>query len=1287
MNESDIKTVWEKTLGQSEEHWSTLSAGATYKPADEQLPDTLSGQTLPSATLSGGDTVSDGTVSDGGTLIGDGIAQMSGGATDTAQYDILSEIGRGGMGVIYRARQGSLRRDVAIKQIIPEQANANAQGKFVSEALVTGVLDHPNIVPVHELGQTADGNVFLSMKLVGGTEWKDLLHPKTDDEKGKAAEHDEQSHISILLNVCNAIAFAHSKGIVHRDLKPENVMVGEFGEVLVMDWGIAVDISEQRNDDARAQHKSTVKGPSGTPSYMPPELAEGRGSDIGPWTDVYLLGAILHEVLTGAPPHLGNNLMAVLLAASKSEPKSYLASVPAGLQAICHKAMARSIQDRYQSIEALRAAIEEYVQHRESMLITDKADKELTALPTAISTENRNDIYGRYAKVVARYEQALELWSANGSAEMGVDKAREAYARLALAGGDLGLAAAQAAPLSNNALQAEIAKTQESRRKAAAAVKRMRLGLIVAVVLIMLGLGIGISLIIHEQSKTAAERDKAVQAEQDAQQQKTEAEKQRDIAHQARAAETEQRQEVERRLVGASAGAVLSLARGAQQDALLEELEDLCARTGTGALLPALLRGECAANGNIPKLVIPRGDSAATSFIRRWSDDGRYRQEFHNGNEEWVFNNALPVPGVLVEKNTQTFFHEAVAWAETSWDWGPVGGGAVPDSSPFTLHSFMDGTAHSFLDILFKEEELYAVSVPSQLDRIVKADIAGNPPRVVVVEDTTVDDQSEDLGMSFFAYHVTDNDEEALRLRRSWEWIDAPLISHAWLSDDGRWGGVLFARYDDSDPDGYEELSLLSGQSMQVFPADRPLFESWPVPRPNALVDDGGTQISFPVCGAIDETGLIIAIAHGPHLTIQDRMTGVVLTEVQLPEIISDMSFDADGGRLFLGLGDPNNVTRYVQTGFAEDEYMPIAQRLPAAPGATDRVSIPCWDGLSGTIHTLGAGGRPAVAVHYTKDALYVGGDGFLSACSEIDGGVSREYSTQSDFGRVVRSIDVSADGSLLAYAASAADAELQLAAAVLQGFHISKQSEWGIIDTASAEHTEKGSHQQAWTTDIEISGNNRALIRDEQAVTLLALGTQPQSIFQGAAQATTLLGDLPLVVSKGLIGLHDPLSGVRLGTIAKDLQDVLKPVTGFDKIIAGSHSYSSRNGHYFMITTAKYCTVLDVQDAIIDDERAQAAQQAYDVIRTNSTDPQALSTLFHWYKDLRMYALADEVHRWCEHINIELPLVDSARVAWAVGNTHKAKRLFTAALEKSVGPMWYISRCLSTLQQSIKNS
>src|SRR6202008_3129827 len=149
--------------------------------------------------------------------------------------------------------------------------------------------------------------------------------------------------------VGNAVAFAHAKHIVHRDLKPENVMVGAFGEVLVMDWGIAVDVRDTPASDARTRNKATVTAPAGTPSYMPPELAEGRGKDIGPWTDTYLLGAILHELTTGKPPHVGESLLAVLLAASESKPPKFAKSVPPGLAAICKRSLARESSERYAS--------------------------------------------------------------------------------------------------------------------------------------------------------------------------------------------------------------------------------------------------------------------------------------------------------------------------------------------------------------------------------------------------------------------------------------------------------------------------------------------------------------------------------------------------------------------------------------------------------------------------------------------------------------------------------------------------------------------------------------------------------------------------------------------------------------------------------------------------------------------------------------------------------------------------------------------------------------------------
>lgn len=360
-----------------------------------------------------------------------------------ASYKIVDEIGRGGMGVIYRATQSSLDRAVAVKTLIPQRANEKSREKFVSEALVTGSLDHPNVVPVHELGANQDGEVFLAMKLVDGRSWKDLLHPATAADEKAAEGYTLNKHIEILLDVANAISFAHSKGILHRDLKPENVMVGAYGETLVMDWGIAVDIREPQPESTRAPHKSTVRGPAGTPVYMSPEQAEGRGDGLGAHTDVYLLGAILHELITGRPPHQreGCRLLDVLVTASQSVAPEYDEDIPRALQEICRTAMAREPQDRYQTVAQFSDAVSTWMGHRASLMLADQAD--------ALAGEARSDSsaaheqYGLFTRALARYEQSLLAWPENRQALRGQAVTSIAYADEALARKDFGVVEAQ----------------------------------------------------------------------------------------------------------------------------------------------------------------------------------------------------------------------------------------------------------------------------------------------------------------------------------------------------------------------------------------------------------------------------------------------------------------------------------------------------------------------------------------------------------------------------------------------------------------------------------------------------------------------------------------------------------------------------------------------------------------------------------------------------------------------------------------------------------------------------
>ena len=275
-----------------------------------------------------------------------------------ADYELLNEIGQGGMGIVYAARQASFNRRVAIKMLRP-----GVQGKqheFVSEAVTTGDLDHPNIVPVYDLGSNDDGALFYAMKCVQGTPWDDALPTKSRAE-----------NLAILMKVADAIAFAHAKGVVHRDLKPENIMLGSFGEVLVMDWGLAVRFTVE--PDGQIHSAKTTMG--GTPAYMAPELVLGPMERIGPAADVYLLGAILFEIVTGRPPHSGKSAMECLQAAANNviEPTD----CPDELLGIALKAMQTEPKDRYGSVTAFQRAVQEYQSHSESIALLNHAREQL----------------------------------------------------------------------------------------------------------------------------------------------------------------------------------------------------------------------------------------------------------------------------------------------------------------------------------------------------------------------------------------------------------------------------------------------------------------------------------------------------------------------------------------------------------------------------------------------------------------------------------------------------------------------------------------------------------------------------------------------------------------------------------------------------------------------------------------------------------------------------------------------------------------------------------------------
>src|SRR5947208_8652483 len=278
-----------------------------------------------------------------------GEASLS--ANERIDYSLLKKLGEGGMGIVYAARQQSIRRVVALKMLkkAGEQESFQRE-KFLAEAVITGDLEHPNIVPIYDLGRDETGAVFYAMKHVKGTPWDKLI-----------SKYSLHENLECLMKVADAIAFAHSRDVVHRDLKPENVMIGDFGEVLVMDWGLALILGSPPANVAMG----------GTPGYMAPEMAMGPIDAIGFHSDIYLLGAILYEIVTGQRAHTGKTITRCLMAAAKNE---IVPTEKTGeLVDIALKAMATKPEDRYHSVRDFQKAVRAYQSHIESIALGSRA--------------------------------------------------------------------------------------------------------------------------------------------------------------------------------------------------------------------------------------------------------------------------------------------------------------------------------------------------------------------------------------------------------------------------------------------------------------------------------------------------------------------------------------------------------------------------------------------------------------------------------------------------------------------------------------------------------------------------------------------------------------------------------------------------------------------------------------------------------------------------------------------------------------------------------------------------
>ncbi len=302
------------------------------------------------------------------------------------RFELQEEIARGGMGAVIRGRDTLLGRDLAIKVLLESHRNnAEVVQRFVEEAQINGQLQHPGIVPIHELGQLPDQRPFFAMKLVKGLTLGDLLRQR------KSLEEDRSRFVGIFEQICQTVAFAHSRGVVHRDLKPANIMVGAFGEVQVMDWGLAkvlhaepgsltprstVPTEEREIRTVRSSGSTTPSGSGsqtrfgsviGTPAYMPPEQATGDLNQLDERADVFGLGAILSVILTGKPPYVAEKVTDVVRMAARGKVEDAFARLDASraepeLVDLAKRCLAPQANDRPKNASVVAGEVSGYLQ-------------------------------------------------------------------------------------------------------------------------------------------------------------------------------------------------------------------------------------------------------------------------------------------------------------------------------------------------------------------------------------------------------------------------------------------------------------------------------------------------------------------------------------------------------------------------------------------------------------------------------------------------------------------------------------------------------------------------------------------------------------------------------------------------------------------------------------------------------------------------------------------------------------------------------------------------------------